>query len=594
MCSTGGVWRILFGAVLLAAAGERPVQAAGQLQIVTATLPAGSPGVSYSQAITVSGGTCPATGTASSSIDSGALPGGLSVVSPAGVEAWTIQGTPNAVGTFQFALHIRWNHSGVSPFNPDCLDEAVKVLSITIQTQQTPPSQAALTVDRPQVSTTYQLSHFPPNPETVQVSAGGSTAVPFTVQVATTGSWLSVTPLNAVTPAALSLSFSISGLQPGVYTGTVTLTTGSAAPVTISVTLTVVAAANVVLNAVPASLAFSFVTGGAAPPAQSVAITVSGQSVFFQADVSAPPNGKWLSVSPTTAATSATLSVQADPKTLSPGTYNGTITLHLTSLTTAAQTIPVTFTVQAPPVLPAITQNGVVNAASLAGAITPGAWVSIFGTNLSATTRQWRTADFVNGVLPTSLDGVSVTIDGKAAAVAYVSPTQLNVLAPDDTATGLLAVQVIAPAGTSANALALEQTAAPAFFQFRAPSATYVAGTHADGSYLAGPALIQQGIAGTPAKPGETIVVYGTGFGATQPAISATALVPSPLALANLQDLHIRIGGVDATIAYAGLISPGLYQFNVVVPQVGNGDATIVAEFRGLLTRADLMVTISQ
>ncbi|HSU66540.1 MAG TPA: hypothetical protein VLJ39_06700, partial [Tepidisphaeraceae bacterium] len=91
---------------------------------------------------------------------------------------------------------------------------------------------------------------------------------------------------------------------------------------------------------------------------------------------------------------------------------------------------------------------------------------------------------------------------------------------------------------------------------------------------------------------GETIVVYGTGFGATQPPISATALVPSPLPLANPQDLRIRIGGVDCAIAFAGLISPGLYQFNVVVPEVPDGDRALVAELRGLLTKADLQLTI--
>jgi uncharacterized protein (TIGR03437 family) len=96
----------------------------------------------------------------------------------------------------------------------------------------------------------------------------------------------------------------------------------------------------------------------------------------------------------------------------------------------------------------------------------------------------------------------------------------------------------------------------------------------------------------TPAKPGETIVVYGTGFGATQPSISATAPVPSPLALANLQDLRVRIGGVDAAVAFAGLISPGLYQFNVVVPLLNDGDQTIVAELRGLLTRSDLLLAV--
>jgi uncharacterized protein (TIGR03437 family) len=576
-------------AALLAAGITQPAEAAGPLQIVTNSLPDGAAGVFYSQQLAVTGGSCPATGTASSTIDSGALPAGLSVISPAGVESWMIQGVPAASGSFQFALHIRWTHHGVSPFDRDCTDEAVQTLTILIQAPQTP-----LTVDRTQVNTTYHIAHFPPPAEIVQVRSGGSGTGTFTVQAATNngGSWLSVTPLTASTPASLSISFSISGLQPGVYTGTVTLTSGSSNPVVIGVSLTVVVDSGVVLKADPPSLAFSFVTGGASVPAQSFNVTVAGDAVIFLADVSAPPNGKWLSVSPAGAATPATLTVLVDPKGLSPSTYNGTITLHLSGLSTAAQTIPVTFTVQAPPVLPAITPNGVVNAANLTAAISPGTWVSIFGTNLSATTRSWRDTDFVAGKLPTALDNVSVTIDGKAAAVAYVSPTQINVLAPDDPATGLVSVQVKAPGGTTNTALVLEQTAAPALFQFKTPAVAYVAGTHADGSYLAGAALVQQGVSGTPAKPGETIVIYGTGFGATQPPISATALVPAPLPLANLQELRVRVGGVDAEVRFAGLITPGLYQFNLVVPEVPDGDRTIVAELRGLLTRADLMVAV--
>ena len=171
-------------------------------------------------------------------------------------------------------------------------------------------------------------------------------------------------------------------------------------------------------------------------------------------------------------------------------------------------------------------------------------------------------------------------------------PPRLNVLAPDDTATGLVPVQVKSPAGSSGPSLVLLQTAAPAFFQFLGGTAVYVAGTHADGSYLAGTALIQQGILGTPAKPGETIVLYGTAFGATQPPISATAPVAAPLPLANPADLRIRIAGIDCNIAFAGLVTPGVYQFNIVVPQVPDGDQPIVAELRGLLTRPDLLLTV--
>jgi uncharacterized protein (TIGR03437 family) len=254
--------------------------------------------------------------------------------------------------------------------------------------------------------------------------------------------------------------------------------------------------------------------------------------------------------------------------------------------------LPVTYTIQNTPVVPVISPNGVVNGANYAGAIAPGTWVSIFGSTLSPTTRSWRDTDFAGGKLPLSLDNVSVTINGKAAAIAFVSPTQINALAPDDTSTGLGMVQVKSPAGTSTNAFVLQQTAAPAFFQFRAGNSAYVAGTHADNSLLAGSALVQQGLVGTPAKPGETIVLYGTGFGATQPATSAAALVPAPVPLANAQDLRMRIGGMDCQILFAGLVAPGLYQFNVVVPQLSDGDQSVVAELRGLLTSSNLLVPV--
>jgi hypothetical protein len=88
------------------------------------------------------------------------------------------------------------------------------------------------------------------------------------------------------------------------------------------------------------------------------------------------------------------------------------------------------------------TITGVSNDASGAPAIESGSWVSIYGTGLAATTRQWQASDFTGNNLPTTLDGVSVLIDGKKAAISYVSPGQLNVQAPTDTATGPVPVQV--------------------------------------------------------------------------------------------------------------------------------------------------------
>src|SRR5271157_4156958 len=80
--------------------------------------------------------------------------------------------------------------------------------------------------------------------------------------------------------------------------------------------------------------------------------------------------------------------------------------------------------------------TGISNNASGAAAIESGSWVSIYGSGLAATTRNWQASDFSGNNLPTTLDGVSVQINGKKAAICYVSPGQLNVQAPTDTASG--------------------------------------------------------------------------------------------------------------------------------------------------------------
>ena len=160
--------------------------------------------------------------------------------------------------------------------------------------------------------------------------------------------------------------------------------------------------------------------------------------------------------------------------------------------------------IQAAPVL---SSEGVVNSAGFQKGIAPNAWTSIFGENLSATTRSWQASDFVDNRLPTELDGVSVTIDGKPAYVAYVSPTQLNVLAPSNLPTASISVQT-RNNGLAANPASVDSTAVlPAFFQLT----KYALATHADGKTLVGPVDLAPGA--TPARLGDIIVLYGTGSG---------------------------------------------------------------------------------
>ena len=368
------------------------------LQIVTESLPNVTVGTAYNQLLATSGGTCSASGTASSTIDDGALPPGISVASGGSVKQWSLQGIPSAAGTFRFTVHVRWTQTRTTPFQQACLDEATKALTLVVDTGAGPGpgpgpgpgTGQTLTVDRTQVTTLYHTGTFPPLNDIVKVSSSGA-SVTIAAQAVTDsgGPWLSVTAQPATTPASLSIGYSIDGLAPGTYMGRINVTSGSSPPLIIPVTLAVVVDSNVQLQATPPSLSFSSVTGGADPAAQSIAVTVPGLlSRLFQATVSAaPPNGKWLTVSPTASATPQTLRVAVTAKDLAVGVYNGTLKLAVDGIPNASVNVPVTYTIQAPVQKPVISAGGVLDAAGFGKAIAPGSWVSIFGTLLSGTTR---------------------------------------------------------------------------------------------------------------------------------------------------------------------------------------------------------------
>jgi uncharacterized protein (TIGR03437 family) len=214
---------------------------------------------------------------------------------------------------------------------------------------------------------------------------------------------------------------------------------------------------------------------------------------------------------------------------------------------------------------PAIASGGIGNAASGAAGLAPGAWISIYGSNLAAATRTWASADIVNNQLPTSLGGVGVQIDGKAAYPSYVSPTQLNVLAPADTMSGPVAVSVTNAAGTSAAVTATLQPILPGLFT----ASNYVRAASA--------------------KPGDAVEVYGTGFGPTKTAVDYSTAFTGAYELTD--PVTVTIGGVQATVLFAGLVGPGLYQINVTVPVgLADGDHPVVATITGLSTQSTALL----
>lgn len=241
---------------------------------------------------------------------------------------------------------------------------------------------------------------------------------------------------------------------------------------------------------------------------------------------------------------------------------------------------------------PMIAENGVSNSAGFRGLpVASSCWIAILGANLSQTTRQWTGADFVANKLPEQLDGVGVTINGKPAYVYYISPTQINVLAPDDSALGDVQVVVTTPQGRSDGVIAQKQTYSPAFFMFAPEGSKYVAGVHTDGTYL-GKSNLLPGVVTRPAKPGEVLLLYATGFGPTNPALSTGEVVLQPAPVQS--PVTVRIGNVVANVRYAGVVSPGLYQINVTVPEVPDGDQPVAAEISGLRTQYHAYLTVAR
>jgi uncharacterized protein (TIGR03437 family) len=226
------------------------------------------------------------------------------------------------------------------------------------------------------------------------------------------------------------------------------------------------------------------------------------------------------------------------------------------------------------PVPPAI--GGVVSASAFGGftSVAPGSWVEIYGSNLAAHTRQWAGSDFTGNNAPTALDGVQVNVGGQKAFVDFISSGQVNAQLPSNIGTGPAQITLTngtvtsAPFNITVNATQPGLLAPP---QFKIGANQYVVAQFADGTYVLPTGAIG-GVASRPAKPGETIVIYGVGFGPNDHSIPAGQIVTQGNQLTL--PLQILFGQTSAQVQYFGLAPNfvGLYQFNVVVPAVANSD----------------------
>ena len=227
---------------------------------------------------------------------------------------------------------------------------------------------------------------------------------------------------------------------------------------------------------------------------------------------------------------------------------------------------------------PAVNPGGVATAGGYGGstAIAPGTWIEIFGTNLAIDSRPWTGSDFSGNFAPTSLDRTSVTIGGQPAYIDFISNGQINAQVPSNIGAGVQQLVVTTPGGTSTpypvvvNATQPGLLATPAF---QVGGTQYVIARFLDNVTYVAPSGAIPGVPTRPAQPGETVVLYGVGFGPVTPDTAAGQIETQDNALTL--PFVLSFGDSPAVLTYMGLApgAVGLYQFNVTVPDVPSGDA---------------------
>jgi uncharacterized protein (TIGR03437 family) len=235
---------------------------------------------------------------------------------------------------------------------------------------------------------------------------------------------------------------------------------------------------------------------------------------------------------------------------------------------------------------PIVGPGGVVDAASFKAPVVPGSLVSIFGSNLSSGTAS-------AGAIPLSvtLGGVSVIFNGIAAPLLYVSAQQINAQLPWEVpSTG--AVTVVVTNGTAASAPQSVQVGSfsPGLFAIGA----YAVAVNPDGS-LAAPIGAIPGVPSHPATPGDSLVLWGSGFGAVSPPAVTGNNSLDTLRTATTPPT-VTIAGIAAPVTFAGL-SPqfvGVYQINVTMPstQPSAGSAQIQIQAGGVASAVPTSIAI--
>lgn len=411
---------------------------------------------------------------------------------------------------------------------------------------------------------------------TVRVNTSSAAAVPYQAAAVTAdqGAWLQVSPATGTAstslPGQVTVSVSPSSLAAGVYHGQVNVamngvlkTTGVTVivtpPGTVSAVVRSAAEAATASGCTPSSLALtlfglsnSFSTPAAWPAALVVQLNDNCANPVTDGSVEAsfsngdPPislasdmlTGKYSATwQPGQNSSSMAITVQASAGGLSnaTGQINGTVTANAA---------------------PVLSPGGILNNLNpvVGGALAPGTVAQVHGSGLATATDSPGVVPLLN-----SFNGTTMLVGGLSEPLYYVSGTQLNVQIPNELAPNHQYAAVVS-IGTAVTPVPTTIDVTPVQPGVAAYSSGGLIAQHAADYSLV--------TASSPAHPGETVIVYLVGMGATNPAVasgqpaSLTTLTPA------VAQPTVTVDGQGAAVIFAGLTpgSVGLFQIDFTVP----------------------------
>ena len=394
-----------------------------------------------------------------------------------------------------------------------------------------------------------------PPAQTISVDPAGS------ISATADQPWISLavpTPSSGP-PATVNVTVNPGGLAPGTYRGNVTVSEPGQASASVPITLDVWStAAAQPLTISSGNLTFIQTVGEPGVPSQSAQVTSGDLSV----PITLQNGTSWLSVNfAPTLPTPLTVQVSAYSPFSPLGEYDGSFTLQSPGGLVYA---PVTLLIEPGPFAPPVVSQVVNSASGMSGGVSPGEILTVRGYGAGASQISGLKLD-ASGNLISSLNGLQVTFDGKAAPLIYTSAYQTNLIVPYEVAgqtSTVMQVVYAAASGTLRTASWVLPVAAtaPAIFTLDSTGTGQGAVVNQDGT-INGPA--------NPAARGSIVSIYATGEGQTSPA-GVTGSVTQSNTRTPLASVTVTIGGLPATTQYVGSAPDavaGLLQINAYVPQ---------------------------